>query len=192
MNFKLRLQSRRETFYSFNSGLYFHILPSSRYWSHGPLVAWFASILSRRLVTMLSNTSFFTLHPLVRNITLSLSSVSVPDKKPTISTHFRGGFRIPRRRGRHPFRRGRQNTNMPDFPQKLHEIKKILVHGGGRRGRPPWILHWNLIYCNIIFMRFVFWDIRRLWIAYQDNALMYYRFKMSRLGTKQKLLCCAM
>ena len=80
MNFKLRLQSRRGTFYSFYSGLHFHILPSSKYWSHGPLVAWFTCILSRRLVTMLSNTSFFTLQPLVRNITLSLSSVSVPDK----------------------------------------------------------------------------------------------------------------
>ena len=54
----------------------------------------------------------------------------------------RGGSRIPRRRGRHPSRRGRQHTNMPDFSQKLHEIKKILVRGGGaRRGCPPWIRH---------------------------------------------------
>ena len=42
----------------------------------------------------------------------------------------RGGSRIPRRRGRHPSRRGRQHTNMPDFSQKLHEIKKILVRRG--------------------------------------------------------------
>ena len=43
---------------------------------------------------------------------------------------FRGGFRIRRRRGRQPSRRGRQHTNLPDFPEKLHEIKKILVCGG--------------------------------------------------------------
>ena len=34
--------------------------------------------------------------------------------------------------------RGRLHTNLPDFPQKLREIKKILVRRGGmRRGRPP-------------------------------------------------------
>ena len=41
----------------------------------------------------------------------------------------RGGSRIPRRRGCQP-------TNSPDFPKKLHEIKKILVHGGGVRRTP--------------------------------------------------------
>ena len=50
-----------------------------------------------------------------------------------------GGSRIVRRRGR-------QHTNLADFPKKLHEIKKILV----RRGHPPWIRHctgpdWSLI-----------------------------------------------
>ena len=34
---------------------------------------------------------------------------------------------------------GRQHINLPDFPQKLHEIKKILVRrwGAARRGRHP-------------------------------------------------------
>ena len=36
----------------------------------------------------------------------------------------------------------RQHTNLPDFPKKLHEIKKILVcRGGMRREYPPWIRH---------------------------------------------------
>ena len=46
-------------------------------------------------------------------------------------TQTRGGSRISRRRVRQPSRRGRQYTNVPDFPPKLHEIKKILV------GAPP-------------------------------------------------------
>ena len=31
---------------------------------------------------------------------------------------------------------GRQHTKLPGFPQKLYEIKKILVHEGGALGRP--------------------------------------------------------
>ena len=45
-------------------------------------------------------------------------------------THARGGSSILRRRGR-------QRTNLPDFPKKLHEIKKILVRGGARAGDAP-------------------------------------------------------
>ena len=54
----------------------------------------------------------------------------MPDN--TITTYFRGGFRIPRRRGS-------QHTNLPDFPQKMHEIEKFLVRvgGGGRVGGTP-------------------------------------------------------
>ena len=41
-------------------------------------------------------------------------------------------------RGRQPCRRGRQHTDFPDFPKKLHEIKKILVRrGGGAPGALP-------------------------------------------------------
>ena len=56
-------------------------------------------------------------------------------KHSTIKFHIlpRGGSRIFRRKGCQPSRRGRQHTNLPDFPKKLHEIKKILV----RRGAPP-------------------------------------------------------
>ena len=45
-----------------------------------------------------------------------------------------GGSRIARRRGRQPSRRGLQHTKLPDFPKKLHEIKKILIRGGGGGG----------------------------------------------------------
>ena len=40
--------------------------------------------------------------------------------------------------GHHPSRRGRQHTNLPDFPQKMHEIKKILVRRGVQ-GTPPYL-----------------------------------------------------
>ena len=52
---------------------------------------------------------------------LPLTETSIP------SMHTRGGSRI-------PGKRGRQHTNLPDFPQKLHEIKKTLVRGGGGLG----------------------------------------------------------
>ena len=44
---------------------------------------------------------------------------------------YRGGSRIPRRRGCQPSGRGRQPTILSKFSQKMHEIAKIL----GRRGR---------------------------------------------------------
>ena len=48
---------------------------------------------------------------------------------------FRGGSRIPRRRGRQPSRRGAPAYKFARFSEKLHEIKKILVRrGGGRAG----------------------------------------------------------
>ena len=37
--------------------------------------------------------------------------------------------------GANPHTRGHQHTNLPDFPKKLYEIKKILVRRG--RGRRP-------------------------------------------------------
>ena len=44
-------------------------------------------------------------------------------------------------------RRGRQHTNLPGFPKKLHEIKKMLVHSGVRAGGAPPLLdpalYWN-------------------------------------------------
>ena len=45
---------------------------------------------------------------------------------------YRGGSRIPRRRGRQPSGRGRQPTILSKFSQKMLEIAKML----GRRGHP--------------------------------------------------------
>ena len=55
-------------------------------------------------------------------------------KQFALQNFFRGESRIFRRRERQPSRRGRQHTNLPDFPQK---IKKIFF----RRGDPP--LFWK-------------------------------------------------
>ena len=46
------------------------------------------------------------------------------------SSKYQGGSRI-------SCRRGRQHTNLPDFPTKMHEIKKILVRWGGSGGGAP-------------------------------------------------------
>ena len=46
---------------------------------------------------------------------------------------FRGGSRIPRRRGCQPSRRRAPVYKFARFSEKLHEIKKMLV----RRGAPP-------------------------------------------------------
>ena len=41
-------------------------------------------------------------------------------------------------------RGGASAKNFARFSEKLHEIKKILVQGGGMcRGAPPWIRHWS-------------------------------------------------
>ena len=44
--------------------------------------------------------------------------------------HIRGGSRILHRRRRQSSRRGRQPTILPTFSKKLHEIEKLLGHGG--------------------------------------------------------------
>ena len=50
----------------------------------------------------------------------------------------RGGSRIPRRRGRQPSRRWAPTYKFARFVEKMHEIKKIFVRGGGRaQGAPP-------------------------------------------------------
>ena len=48
----------------------------------------------------------------------------------------RGGSRIPRGRGTIPLGGDANIQNLPDFPQKKHEIKKILVRRGAQ-GTPP-------------------------------------------------------
>ena len=50
---------------------------------------------------------------------------------------FRGGSRIPRRKGRQPARRGRQPMILPKISKKLHEIEKILGRRGERALDPP-------------------------------------------------------
>ena len=56
-----------------------------------------------------------------------------------ISRKYRGGSRIPCRRGRQPSRRRRQSTILLKFSKKLHEIEKILgCRGvGAHLGHPP-------------------------------------------------------
>ena len=49
----------------------------------------------------------------------------------------RGQIQDSPRRGHWPSRSGHQHTNLPGFPKKLHEIRKILVRRGVRAGVPP-------------------------------------------------------
>ena len=53
-----------------------------------------------------------------------------------VSSEFRGGSRIPCKRGRRPSR-GTPTYNFVKFSEKLHEIEKILSRGGGGGGMAP-------------------------------------------------------
>ena len=52
------------------------------------------------------------------------------------TTIYRGGSRIPHRRGRQPSGRGRQHTNLPDFPRNYMKLR-IFGHSVGSESVTP-------------------------------------------------------
>ena len=71
---------------------------------------------------------------------------SFESPKLTLQDPVQGGSRIPHRRGHQPSRRGVPTYKFARCSQKLHEIKRILVSGGGHMPEvPPWICHCYVI-----------------------------------------------